>query len=126
MLAPFRRDFIGATRQFVTGSLFRKDASPALVRRVAGDMSQAPPQVALAAMNGINEWDGVSALQDIAAPLVLINSDLQPPADEARMRRWVPRFRLVTLAGTGHFLMMEDPRRFNPVLIREIDTLLAR
>ena len=27
------------------------------------------------------------------------------------------------IANTGHFLMMEAPERFNPVLLREIDRL---
>jgi len=29
----------------------------------------------------------------------------------------------VVIPGVGHFLMMEDPQRFNPALIREIETL---
>jgi pimeloyl-ACP methyl ester carboxylesterase len=124
-LAPFRKDFIGATRQFVSGNLFAKNSDPVLVRRVADDMSQAPPAVAIPAIVGMGNWDGVSALKDITAPLVLINSDMRAPADAARMRQWSPKFRLVTLTGVSHFLMMEDPQRFNPLLQQEIETLLA-
>jgi pimeloyl-ACP methyl ester carboxylesterase len=54
---------------------------------------------------------------------VLINSDLLPPADAARIRKWSPKFRLVTMTGVGHFLMMEDPKRFNPLLEQQIDSL---
>ena len=47
-------------------------------------------------------------------PIVAINSDLGEPVNEARIRKVLPKFRAVTLAGDGHFLMMEDPQRFNP------------
>ena len=38
-IAPFRADFVGATRKLVTGSLFTRDANPGLVQKVAYDMS---------------------------------------------------------------------------------------
>jgi pimeloyl-ACP methyl ester carboxylesterase len=122
-LVPFRKDFIGATRQFVSKTFFTKNADPLLVRRIADDMSQAPPEVAIPALEGLGAWEGSTALADISAPLVLINSDLLPPADAARIRKWSPKFRLVTMTGVGHFLMMEDPKRFNPLLEQQIDSL---
>ena len=48
-----------------------------------------------------------------------------PHADEARIRKVLPKFRAVTLAGDGHFLMMEDPQRFNPALEAEISAMVA-
>jgi pimeloyl-ACP methyl ester carboxylesterase len=124
LLVPFRKDFIGTTRQFVTRTFFTKNSDPLLVRRIADDMSQAPPAVAIPALEGMGAWDGATALADITAPLVLINSDLRPPADADRIRKLSPKFRLVTMTGVGHFLMMEDPKRFNPLLEQQIDSLL--
>jgi hypothetical protein len=37
----------------------------------------------------------------------------------------LPKFHAITLSGDGQFLMMEDPRRFNPALETEIQQLLA-
>jgi pimeloyl-ACP methyl ester carboxylesterase len=37
----------------------------------------------------------------------------------------LPKFHAVTLAGDGHFLMMEDPQRFNPALEAEISALIG-
>jgi len=58
-------------------------------------------------------------------PIVAINSDLGEPANEARIRKVLPKFHAVTLAGDGHFLMMEDPARFNPALETEIRALVG-
>ncbi|MFO1426109.1 MAG: alpha/beta hydrolase [Steroidobacteraceae bacterium] len=122
LLAPFRADFIGATRDFVQRTLFRKDADPVLARRITDDMAQSPPEVGVASLAGLLSWDGASALRALPAPLVLIDSDLGPPADEARLRRLAAHgVRIVTMKGVGHFLMMEDPQRFNPLLLQEID-----
>ena len=45
--------------------------------------------------------------------------------NETRIRKVLPKFHAVTLAGDGHFLMMDDPRRFNPALEAEVTALLA-
>jgi len=71
------------------------------------------------------EYDFSQPLKDISVPIVSINSDLGEPVNEARIRKVLPKFRAVTLAGDGHFLMMEDPQRFNPALETEISTLLG-
>jgi pimeloyl-ACP methyl ester carboxylesterase len=57
--------------------------------------------------------------------VVAINSSLGKPVDEARTRKSISNFKAITLDHTGHFMMMEAPERFNPVLIKEIDALVA-
>jgi pimeloyl-ACP methyl ester carboxylesterase len=94
-----------------------------LKRRIVDDMSQAPPSIALAAIRQLNAWDGPAALKSLAVPVVVINSDLYGVTDEARIQRIAPRFRATTVAGLGHFLMMEDPARFNPILDAQIRSL---
>lgn len=123
MLAGFEQDFIGATRRFVDATFFTRDADPTLRRRIADDMSQAPPAVAIPAMRGLVAWDAVPAMNAAAIPIVAINADLLGPTDEARIRSKVPAFRAITVAGLGHFLMMEDPARFNPLLDAQIRAL---
>jgi pimeloyl-ACP methyl ester carboxylesterase len=122
-LAAFEKDFIGATRQMVSASMFTPSSDPVLKRRIVDDMSQAPPAVAIAAIRGLNTWDGVAALQALRAPVVVVNSDLNGVTDEARIRAFAPQFRVVTVAGLGHFLMMEDPARVNPILDEQIRAL---
>jgi pimeloyl-ACP methyl ester carboxylesterase len=123
-LVPFEQDFIGSTRAFVTNTFFTPNSDPALVRRIADDMSLAPPEVALPALRGLNAWDAEAALKDAAMPLTLINAAL-PPTDGTKLATLAPAFTLVTQEGVGHFLMMENPAAFNPVLRQQIDALLS-
>jgi pimeloyl-ACP methyl ester carboxylesterase len=124
-LAAFNNDFIGVTRQFVTTSFFTTQADPAFVRQIADDMSSAPPEVAIPSIRGMNDWGAAAGrdLKDITVPLIAIVSDLGPPLDEALSRKIAPTFRAIVMPGRGHFLMMEDPQGFNPILIREIDAI---
>jgi pimeloyl-ACP methyl ester carboxylesterase len=123
LFAPFEKDFIGATRGFVTGNFFTPKSDPVLVRRIADDMSSAPPEIAIAALRGLNAWDGVPAFADAGAPIVLINAAL-PATDGPRLAGLSPGLKVVTLDGVGHFLMMEDPARFNVMLGQEIQALM--
>jgi pimeloyl-ACP methyl ester carboxylesterase len=125
-LKPFRDDFIGHTREFVTGSFFAPGADPKFVQKVAYDMSLEPPQIAIAAMESLSRMDFAKLLPDIHVPVVAINSDRGPPVDEARTRKSLPGFKVTTLENTGAFLMMEAPDRFNPVLMSDIDEMANR
>ncbi len=122
-MTAFEQDSIGSTRALVANSMFTPASDPVLKRRIVDDMSQAPPRVALGALRGLNAWDAVAGLRALSVPVVVINSDLSGVTDEARIRRLVPGFRVVTVAGLGHFLMMEDPARVNPILDAEIRAL---
>lgn len=120
-VAPFRADFVETTRSFVRG-MFPPGADPALVERVAADMSAAPPTVALGAMESALGYDRevTRALQELKLPLVAINPDYRP-TDVASMERH--GVQVVLMPRVGHFLMMEDPERFNRLLETAIDDL---
>ena len=120
---PFRDNFIGHTREFVTGTLFTKDADPKFVQKVAYDMALEPADVAVAAMESLLRMDFAKVLPDIHVPIVAINSSLPPPTDAARVRKSIPTFKVITLEKTDHFLMMDAAERFNPVLLQEIAAL---
>jgi len=117
-LAKFRKDFRGTTNGFVRG-MFAAGADPKLVDRVAGDMASAPPAVAISALqhtlsNGPNV---VAALAAIKLPVVAINSDKDPTDHASMAKHGVKAF---VLPDSGHFLMMEDPARFN----RSLDSVV--
>lgn len=121
-ITTFLKDFSATTRVFVERSFFKPDADPALRRWIVEDMASADPRVAIAALRGLNAWDGVAGLRALRVPVVTINADLAR-TDEARISALAPNFRLVTIAGPGHFLMMEDPARFNVALRAELARL---
>jgi pimeloyl-ACP methyl ester carboxylesterase len=124
-LAPFRKSFIEATRNYVTDQLFEKGADPALVQKVAYDMSLEPPAVGVPSLESLLAMDFTRLLPDIHVPVLAINSDLGP-TDVARIRKSLPNFKADVLEHTGHFLMMEVPQRFNPVLLKDIDALVQQ
>ena len=125
ILKPFEADFIGHTRELVSEHFFAPGADPALKQKIAYDMSLSPPKVAVPTMRAIMEYDASGPLKDISVPIAAINSDLGEPVNEVRIRKVLPKFRQVVLAGDGHFLMMEDPQRFNPALEAQVEAILA-
>ena len=56
-------------------------------------------------------------------PIIAINADHGAPTDADRIRGFAPSFRYVPFAGAGHFLMMEQPERFNALLLEELAAL---
>jgi pimeloyl-ACP methyl ester carboxylesterase len=124
-VAPFSADFVGTTRNFVSSSLFEPGADPALVQKVAYNMSLRSPAVAVASMRALLQMDLAALLPAIHVPVYAINSDLLP-TDAARIRRSLPDFHLDVLDHTGHFLMLEAPARFNPLLLQDLQAITQR
>ena len=124
-LAPFRQNFIEATRNYVSSTMFEKGADPMLVQKVAYDMSLEPATVGIASLESLLALDFATVLPDIHVPVFAINSDLGP-TDAARIRKTLPGFKVDVLEHTGHFLMMEAPQRFNPLLLQDIDLLVQK
>jgi pimeloyl-ACP methyl ester carboxylesterase len=66
--------------------------------------------------------DTAPVLAQVHVPVYAINSDLEP-TDAARIRRSLPQFTLDVVPHTSHFLMMEAPARFNPLLLKDLEAL---
>lgn len=123
-MAPFRADFGAATRAFVR-RIAGAGTDPELVDRIADDMAAAPPQIALDAMRHAicNERAAIAGLRQVAVPVVAINPASPPTDIESLSRHGVAT---TTLPAVGHFLMLQDPARFNQLLDKVIDDLLNR
>jgi pimeloyl-ACP methyl ester carboxylesterase len=121
-MAPFHADFPATTRDFVR-RMFRAGADESLIKWVAGDMAAAPPGVALSALGASLAYDRevLPALQNLNVPLVAINADYQSTNIESMNKHGVE---VVLMPDSGHFLMMEDPGRFNGLLAGVIDGLV--
>jgi pimeloyl-ACP methyl ester carboxylesterase len=122
-IAPFRKDFVGTVHGYVPQHLFTRQADPALVSKVVEGMSREPPSIAIASLIALNQLDFAAVLPHVHAPIVAINSDLGQLTDETRIRKSLPDFRVTTLKGSGHFLMLEQPQRFNAILLQQIAQL---
>jgi pimeloyl-ACP methyl ester carboxylesterase len=123
LLAPYHDDFAASTRDFVH-TMFRPDADAALVERVAADMSSAPPEVAIAALESAMRFDRriPPALRELNLPVVAINHDYRPTDVESLEACGVHAMRM---SGVGHFPMIEDPERFDPLLQAAIRRVLS-
>jgi pimeloyl-ACP methyl ester carboxylesterase len=117
--ARFREDFGSATRALVR-RMFTPDADAELVEWVAADMSAAPPAIAIDALQHAvgNERGILAGLRELTAPVVAINPDARPTDTEALRRHGV---KTILVSGVGHFLMLEDPDRFNRLLAEVIE-----
>jgi pimeloyl-ACP methyl ester carboxylesterase len=95
--------------------MFVPTSDRSLVERVAGNMSSAPPDIALAALESAFGYsrEMPHTLEALKLPVVAINPD-NAPTDLASMQRY--GVEVLILPGVGHFVMMEDPERFNTLL----------
>ncbi len=96
--------------------MFTPNSDPMLMRRIVDDMSQAPPAGGHPRGSRPQRLGWRRRAEALQVPVVAINSDLGGVTDEARLRGIATQFSVVTVTGLGHFLMMEDPARFNPIL----------
>ncbi len=125
IVKPFEADFLGYTRRLVLEHLFVPGRHAELANKIAYDMSLSQPRVGIPALRALFEYDFNEPLKDLSVPIVAIDSDLGEPVNEARIRKVLPKFHATVIPGTGHFLMMEDPARFNPALETEIQAIVA-
>jgi pimeloyl-ACP methyl ester carboxylesterase len=122
-LVPFCEDFVTATRDFVR-RMFVPSSDTALADWVAADMSAAPPEIAVDALEHAigNDRAILAGLRKLTAPVVAINPDYRSTDIEALRRHGV---KTVLMPGVGHFAMMEDPDAFNRLLNETVEGFKA-
>ena len=122
-LGPFRDDFVTHTRAFVREELFAPTSDPGLVEWVAADMSSAPPEIALDALlhSFTNETAATRGLDQLDVPAFAINAEGPGDLDSFRRHGMEP----IVFPGSAHFLMLEDPARFNEVLAGVVGLIAA-
>ena len=119
--AKFHLNFAATTRDLVR-SMFVTNSDPVLVERVALAMSSAPPSVALPSLESAFSYsrEMPRTLERLHLPVIAINPD-NAPTDVASLEHY--GVRVILMPGVGHFLMMEEPKRFNGLLNTAIDRL---
>jgi pimeloyl-ACP methyl ester carboxylesterase len=119
-----RTDFVAGTRDFVR-PMFAKTTDSSLVRRVADAMASASPDIAVATLEGLHAWATErlpGAYASLRVPLGAIQTS-GPGHDRLESARAsLPRLDVTVVPDIGHFMMLEDPARFNVLL----DSLIRR
>ncbi len=127
MLTPLRSNFVEATRNFVR-TMFTPNSDPALVEKIANDMSSAPQVVGIGALEGYVDFQNneiIKVLMETKAPITCINSDMYPTTVETN-QHYAPSFKAVIMSGVGHFNMIEDPEEFNRLLEETIQEFVQK
>jgi len=121
-LKPFKENFVQATSGFVK-AMFPPTADSMVVKRAVEKMSSAPPEIALSSITNLFIYNAVASLKNMHAPIVSINCDRYPIQTEEN-RKLVKSFEVKMMKGVGHFVMLEDPTKFNQLLQESIDELV--
>ena len=103
-------------------SCFTKQTPEALRAEIREKMAATPKHVRIAALSSISSLRPPPGDETFDLPAVAIQA--AEPGTQARfelMRSIFPRMQLHSWVGAGHFLMLEDPQRFNA----EVDQFLA-
>jgi len=128
MLAPFKEDFIATTRRFAEDMIL-PETDPGLTEWIITDMSAAPPEMAISAMEEMLQdyvtGEAATIFQEISHPVVTVNSDLWPVNSEGN-RKYMQSYEAIVLENTDHFLMMDQPGRFNPALKKAIKMIMKQ
>jgi hypothetical protein len=95
--------------------LFRPDADPAIEEPIIRDVQAAPPQVAIPSIESSFKYEREipRALAALKLPVIAINAD-NGATDEASLAKH--GVKTVVMSGVGHFMMLEDPPRFDVLL----------
>ena len=121
-VSDFSVDFAPKVHGLVR-SMFLTNSDPTLVESVAKDMSSAPPAVALSAMRSsfMHSRQITHDFEQLKLPVIALNPDNEPTDVGSMQKNGVE---VIIMPGVGHFLMMEDPKRFNELLETAIKKIL--
>lgn len=118
-MEKMRRDYRTETTRFITTALFAPSTPSSVRERVLRMTQSAPAEQSLAILRAVWAYDPVPALTQIHAPIRAINGDRFPTNVEGNRHRYRD-FDAAIMTGTGHYLMIEDPKRFNRLLAETV------
>jgi len=110
-LEKMQADFKGTANGFMREYMFVPTTPPAVIDRVMTAVTTFPPEIALSALRENWSYDSARGLEVVKVPIVAVNAD-KFPTNLAANRRHAPQFDAVIMKGVGHYLMLEDPKRF--------------
>jgi pimeloyl-ACP methyl ester carboxylesterase len=124
-VAPFQRDFVQSTRNFVMEDMFVPTSDSTWAAGIAEAMASAPPEVGTRALEGLFSHDNELrvGLRSLQVPVVLINAAYQPTNLEATVRYGM---QVELMEGVGHFVMIEDAENFNRLAAQAAQQMVER
>lgn len=109
---PFADNFSDAMTGLVENCCVEE--TPATLKaQLINEMSSVDPDTALPTWHSLLNWDPEPAFSTIKAPIHAINCPLIADATRQRLSTYMNES---VIPGTGHFLQMERPQKFNQIL----------
>ena len=128
MISPLETDFPGGSRRFIE-EMMLPGTDPKLQEWILSDISAAPKAVALSAsremMSQYITGEAAKIFDEIKVPVITVKGDMWP-VDFAANRRHMFSFEALVLKNPDHFLMMNRPEDFNPLLDKAIEMISTK
>lgn len=103
------------SREAMVGGFFNTSSTPAIQAKVKNMMLSAPEATAVGAMIASREPAG-QTVQNPNVPILAVYAG-RPVASKETVQARFPQAEYAQIPGTGHFLMMEEPTKFNELLL---------
>jgi pimeloyl-ACP methyl ester carboxylesterase len=123
-LAPFEKDYRATAERFTRQYMFTPKSDPALVERVVAKNVSAAPEIAIPCLRAVFGYDARETLREVRVPAHAVNGDQFPTNVEANRRHFAV-YDLTLMTGVGHYLMLEDPKRFSELLADAVARLVS-
>jgi pimeloyl-ACP methyl ester carboxylesterase len=116
ILAPWKSDYKTNVDQMARKNLFTPNADKAVVDRVTAHMQAMRPDIAYAMISEMMRYDAAKRMDGLTVPIRCINSSALQPTNVEAARRHAKDFQLKTMAGVGHFPMLEAPAELDKLI----------
>jgi pimeloyl-ACP methyl ester carboxylesterase len=116
MIKQIQSDYKAQITQYANQYLFAPGTPAAVKERVLSKALAMPQELGMPIIKASSLYDPIPTLRTIKVPIRAINSDLYPTNLEGN-RKYAPQFDAAIIKGIGHYPMLEDPGRFNELLV---------
>lgn len=123
ILSMYRSDFKNTVENILPQYLFAEQTPPEVKERVQKEFLQNKPEKAINALKPLYGTDFKNIAAQVQVPVIAINSDASPTNLEGN-RRYLKDYDYVTIAGVGHYPMLEKPEEFNLILGKVLKKLI--
>lgn len=122
LFANYRKDFEWAVKNILPQYLFVDNTPASVKHQLQNEFLQNSSELAVNALEPLYKMDILTIAKSVKIPVRAINSDATPTNIENN-RMYLDDYDFVTIAGTGHYPMLEQPDQFNKILDEVITKL---
>lgn len=112
--------------RLIYGACFHETADLSLVQKTVEAAMRTPQQVAIADINAMLSFDALTVAKELKLPILIVRCGGHVPDDMgvSGSVQWIhenlPQVQYAQVVAAGHFLMLEVPDQFHPMLKRFI------